>query len=139
MAIEGAEVVAQDAASLSSEEADAAAEQGSEDMQAASEEVAATLSKGAKALNALKSFMSRNWGKILGSMAGAGIGATIAETPQIMSVYANKVAQGKPDLNIFLGAVATSMMWPDSVSPKLVSVQINGCLQFGVDPGFKFS
>lgn len=134
--VEGGEVAAAEALDAA-EVAEAEAAE-AEAMGDAEEEVeAAEAGQPSSRLNALKGFLSRNWAKILGSIIGAGTGATIAEIPKILEVYANKDAQDAPNLNPFLGAVAMGMQWPNSVNPKITSAQFNGCLQFGVDPNWQ--
>jgi hypothetical protein len=109
-----------------------------EALEQAAADIAASTSRLTRVGNALKGFLSRNWGKILGSMIGSGAGVAIAEIPEYLKIYANEDAQMKPTLKPFLDTVAVNMQWPNSVQPRVISAQFNGCLQLGVDPGFRF-
>ncbi len=136
LAVDGAEFVAEEAVTAEARAAAQATEK--EALEQAAGEIAASTGRLARVGNALKGFLSRNWGKILGSMIGSGAGVAIAEIPLYLQIYANDDAQMKPTLAPFLDAVAVNMQWPNSVQPKVVSAQFNGCLQLGVDPGFRF-
>ena len=137
VALEGAEFAADEAVTVSEKAVASSVEKAG--LEEAGEEIAAkTTGKGMQALKSLGGMLNRNCFKILGSMLGAGMGTTIALIPEYLKFPANKDAQMSPSLAPFLGAIAVNMQWPNSVQPKVISAQFNGCLQLGVDPGFRF-
>lgn len=97
--------------------------------QAAAEETNAIVAGALRVARSVSGYFKSNVAKILGSMAAAGVGGTVAATPDIMGAIANKDLSNIPDLTKFSKEVLFNISWADASNFEPDCAELHDALQ----------
>lgn len=97
--------------------------------QAAAEETNAIVAGALRVTRSVTGYLKSNVAKILGSMAAAGVGGTIAATPDIMRAIANGDLSNIPDLTKFSKEILFNISWADASNFEPDCAELHDALQ----------
>lgn len=107
-----------------------------DDVESESENEAADSIEEPSRAQKFKGFFRRNWSKILGMAIGGAVGAVVSKIPDILRNLAEDDLDKVPTLNEFAEEAVAPVVFSNTKSFELKTIQMNGSVQMGLNVTF---